>query len=301
MNHPTTSRRSALGARVLAGATRAEAKAYGLRERRVDVGDTTLAVLEGGPADAPAVVLLHGYTADRVVWMRFAKHLVRDHRVVVPELAGHGASGFISGTGFSAPAQATRVATVLDRLGIDRAHVAGNSMGGFVAATLALAHPDRVTSLLLSDAVGVASPEPSEVEERLREGRNPFLLDDVADFPAFYAMTMARPPFVPGFVRAALAEDYVSRRDQLEEIFTDFFGVATLDDRLGEITAPTLVMWGEKDRLVHPSTAQVWADGIPGARTVRYPDAGHMPMLEMPRRAATDYRAFLERVSAIGT
>lgn len=292
------SRRTTLGARVLATATRAEARAYGLRESRVDAGDTTLAVLEGGPADAPAVVLLHGYTADRVVWMRFAKHLVRDHRVVVPELAGHGASGFTSGTGFSAPAQAARVAAVMEHLGIDRAHVAGNSMGGFVAATLALAHPERVTSLLLSDAVGVASPEPSEAELRIREGRNPFLLDDVAAFPEFYAMTMARPPFVPGFVRAALAEDYVSRRDHFEEIFTDFFGVATLDDRLGEITAPTLVMWGEQDRLVHPSTARVWADGIPGAQTVRYPDAGHMPMLELPRRTAADYRAFLDRIGA---
>ena len=293
-------RRTALGARVLAAATRAEAKAYGLRESRVDVGDTTLAVLEGGPADAPAVVLLHGYTADRVVWMRFAKHLLRDHRVVVPELAGHGASGFTSGTGFSAPAQAARVITVMDRLDIDRAHVAGNSMGGFVAATLALAHPERVTSLLLSDAVGVASPEPSRAELMIRQGRNPFFLDDVDAFPGFYAMTMARPPFVPGFVRAAIAEDYVSRRDHYEEIFTDFFGVATLDDRLGEITAPTLVMWGEQDQLVHPSTARVWVDGIAGARLVSYPEAGHMPMLEMPRRTAADYRAFVDRVSARG-
>ncbi|RYC10400.1 alpha/beta fold hydrolase [Nocardioides zhouii] len=291
-------RRTALGARVLATATRAEARAYGLRERRVDAGDTTLAVLEGGPADAPAVVLLHGYTADRVVWMRFAKHLVRDHRVVVPELAGHGASGFTSGTGFSAPAQADRVAAVMDALGIKRAHVAGNSMGGFVAATLAVAHPERVASLLLSDAVGVASPEPSEAALLIEQGMNPFFLDDVADFPAFYALTMARPPYVPGFVRAAIATDYVARRDDYEEIFTDLFDVATLDERLGEITAPTLVMWGEQDRLVHPSTAQVWADGIAGARIVRYPDAGHMPMLELPGRTASDYRSFLSRVTA---
>jgi pimeloyl-ACP methyl ester carboxylesterase len=118
----------------------------------------------------------------------------------------------------------------------------------------------------------------------------------VADFPDFYAMTMARPPYAPGFVRAAIAADYVARRGDYEEIFTDIFDVATLDDRLGEIAAPTLVMWGEQDRLVHPSTAQVWADGITGARTVRYPDAGHMPMLELPRRTAADYRAFLSRV-----
>lgn len=292
------SRRTALGARLLAAVTRAEAKAYGLREHRVDVGDGTLSVLEGGPADGPAVVLLHGYSADRVVWMRFARHLLRDHRVVLPDLAGHGASGFTTGAGYSAPSQAARVAAVMDHFGIGRAHVAGNSMGGFVAATLALAHPGRVASLLLSDAVGVASPEPSEFDLVIRRGGNPFLLDDVAAFPAFYAMTMARPPFVPGFVRAALAEDFVARRDQLAEIFGDFHGVATLDERLGEITAPTLVVWGEQDRLVHPSTARVWTHGISGARTVNYPEAGHMPMLEVPRRSATDYRAFLGRVSA---
>ncbi len=66
-------------------------------------------------------------------------------------------------------------------------------MGGAISQILALEHPERVRSLLLSDAVGVASPEPSEAELLIREGRNPFLLDSVADFPGFYAMTMARP------------------------------------------------------------------------------------------------------------
>ena len=292
------SSRIALAARLYSLITRAEARAYGLRERRVDVGDADLAVLEGGPADAPVVVLLHGYTADRVVWVRFARHLMRDHRVVIPELAGHGATGFTTGTDFSAPAQAARVAALLDRLGVVRADVAGNSMGGFVAATLALARPDLVRSLLLSDAVGVHSPEPSDAELEFRTGRNPFLLDDVSLFPEFYAMTMAKAPFVPGFIRAAIAADYVARRDELEEIFEGFFGIEMLDDRLGDITTPTLVMWGEQDRLVHRSTAQVWADGIRGARTVTYPEAGHMPMLEVPRRSAADYRQFLFRVAA---
>ncbi len=292
------SRRVALAARILTTATNAEARAYGLRQRRVDVGDADLMVLEGGPADAPVVVLLHGYTADRVVWVRFARHLLKDHRVLVPDLAGHGASGFTSGIDYSAPAQAARVAAVLDRFGVEQAHVAGNSMGGFVAATLAVERPDLVASLLLSDAVGVASPEPSDAELALLEGRNPFLLDDVSHFADFYAMTMAKAPFLPRFLKAAIAADYVARRDELEEIFDGLFGVATLDDRLGEIAAPTLVMWGEQDRLVHPSTAAVWTDGIAGARTITYSEAGHMPMLEIPRRSSADYRAFLSRVAA---
>jgi abhydrolase domain-containing protein 6 len=291
--------RIALAGRLYSLITRAEARAYGLRERRVDVGDTELAVLEGGPADAPVVVLLHGYTADRVVWVRFARHLLRDHRVLVPDLAGHGATGFTPGADFSAPAQAARVAAMLDGLGVEHADVAGNSMGGFVAATLAVARPDLVRSLLLSDAVGVRSPEPSEAELSIRGGHNPFLLDDVAHFPEFYAMTMAKAPFVPGFIQAAIADDYVVRRDELAEIFAGFFDRDALDDRLDEVVAPTLVMWGEQDRLVHPSTARVWADGIRGARTVTYPEAGHMPMLEVPRRSAADYRAFLARVATV--
>ena len=78
------SRRTTLAARAYAAATAAEARAYGLRERRVDVGDCSLAVLEGGRADGPAVVLLHGYSADRVVWVRFARHLLRDWLELVP-------------------------------------------------------------------------------------------------------------------------------------------------------------------------------------------------------------------------
>ena len=172
-------------------------------------------------------------------------------------------------------------------------------MGGFVAATLALAHPERVTSLLLSDAVGVASPEPSEAELRIREGRNPFLLDDVAAFPEFYAMTMARPPFVPGFVRAAIAEDYVVAtrplRGDLHRLLRrrDPRRPARRDHR-----ARPWSCGASRTGSSTPAPRGCGPTASPGARTVRYPDAGHMPMLELPRRSAADYRAFLARVGA---
>ena len=202
----TTSRRPRATRRIArrsphAFITRAEARAYGLRERRVDIGDGSLTVLEGGPADAPVVVLLHGYTADRVVWVRFARHLLRDHRVVIPKSRRPRRDRLHVRHRLLGAGAGRRVATLLDRLGVERADVAGNSMGGFVAATLAIARPDLVRSLILSDAVGVHSPEPSDAEHAFREGRNPFLLDDVALFPEFYAMTMAKAPFVPAFVR----------------------------------------------------------------------------------------------------
>lgn len=266
----------------------------GLDTRRADVDGLSMAYDEGGPQDAPTVVLLHGYSADRDVWVRFARGLTDDFHVVIPDLAGHGDTAFVAGADYSAAAQADRVARLLDALDVDSAHLMGNSMGGFVAARFAVQYPARTLSVGLSDAAGVLAPEPSTMDLMLESGGNPFLLDDASDFDAFYAMTMAKPPFMPGFVEDALAQGYVERRDELAEIFRGFHHRGLLDDRLAEITAPAYVMWGSEDQLVDPSAAQVWVAGLPDATEVVYDGIGHMPMVEIPEESARDYRKFLE-------
>jgi len=274
----------------------AESRLAGLRTRHADVEGFRVAFYEGGPATAPAVVLLHGFSGDRTLWVRFARHLAKTYRVVVPDLPGHGDTDFVPGGGYGAPAQARRVLALLDRLEIPAAHLMGNSMGGFTTAAFARQYPDRILSAHLSDPTGVASPRESVLDILVREGRNPFLMHDVRQFPHFYALTMARPPWVPGIAKAAMAEDYVRGRDRLAEIFDDFFGRDQLDEHLGEIAVPTLVSWGELDQIIDVSAARVWVEGIPGAREIVYPGIGHMPMVEIPARSARDYREFLASV-----
>ncbi len=282
-----------IGAVVYGANVALEARLAGLTGRTADVAGETIAFYEGGPSEAPTVVLLHGYSADRGTWVRFARHLTRDFHVVVPDLAGHGTTPYVAGAGFSIPAQAARVAGLLDGLGVERAHLVGSSMGGFVAATFARTFASRTRSLALLDAAGVTSAEPSTAQAIMLRGLpSPFLMDHPDQFAAFYALTMARPPYVPGFVRAAMAADYVARRDLLAEVFEDWYERDLLDDHLHEITAPTLVVHGSEDQLVHPSAVDVWAT-IPGARVQVYDGIGHLPMLEVPRRSAADYRSFL--------
>jgi abhydrolase domain-containing protein 6 len=108
-----------------------------------------------------------------------------------------------------------------------------------------------------------------------------------------YDMTMEQPPFLPGFVKDAFAQEQAERRDQLAEIFEDFSGKDLLDEHLAEIAAPTLILWGEVDRLVDPSAAQVWLQGLPNATLTTYSGVGHMPMLEVHEQSAEDYREFL--------
>jgi abhydrolase domain-containing protein 6 len=287
---PLLSPDSGVRLRALAGAV--TRRAAGLGTHRVDVDGLSVTYDEGGAGAPETVLMVHGFSADRDVWGRFAAGL-RDYHVLIPDLAGHGQTPFSGGAGYSAPAQADRLVAFLDVLEIARVHVIGNSMGGFIAATLARRAPGRVLSLGLIDAAGVSAPSKSPLEEMLARGENPFLFDDPAGFDPFWAMTMHRPPYMPKIIRSALAADYVRRRAELEEIIGDFHGHDALDAHLGEIAAPTWVAWGRHDQLIDVSAARVWADGIPTSTLTVYEDLGHMPMFEAPRRCVADYRRFL--------
>ncbi|ROH86703.1 alpha/beta fold hydrolase [Stagnimonas aquatica] len=284
----------ALGHWVYRDGGQLEARLSGFHREQIAAGDVTFSVYRGGTHPGrETIVLLHGYSADKQVWVRFAKHLLDRYEVIVPDLAGHGDTGFVHGLDYSAPAQARRVAAMLDSLHIERAHLAGNSMGGFITAHFALAYPQRTLSAGLIDPAGVSSPEPSDMGKLLATGRNPFEVHSRAEFDAFYAMTMAQPPWLPGFVLAAMAESYQQRRPALTEIFQGFHNRDALDGRLAEIPAPTLVLWGDQDRLIHVSAARVWAAGLPKATLVIREGIGHMPMVEQPAETAAIYRDFL--------
>lgn len=286
-----------IGHLTFAAGARAEALVYGLREKTVDIGELRMVTYQGGPADAKeAIVMLHGYSADRQVWPRFARHLLDNYRVIIPDLAGHGDTGFQTDWDYSAPAQAKRVAALLDKLGIAKAHIVGNSMGGFIAAHFALAYPERTLTVALIDPDGVKSPNPSPRDRMVAEGHNPFEIHSRAEFDTFYGMTMSQPPYLPGFVLAAMAEQYQARRAELTRISDDFFRKNMLDGQLGSIRAPALLLWGREDRVIDVSGAAVWAAGLPHEQLVILEGIGHLPMVEQPAESAELYRQFLASV-----
>lgn len=271
-----------------------ESSSYGLGTHVVEVSDTRLVFYQSAlDPERETVVLLHGFSSDRFIFARFAKHLTQDFNVVIPDLAGHGESPYVDGISYAPSAQARRVAELLDALEIERVHIAGNSMGGAISAHFAILYPERTLSAGLIDPAGVDSPIPSDMGKMLDQGRNPFEVNSHDEFHEFYAMTMHRPPYLPGAILAAIADDYQARRPQLQTMFSRFHGQEPLDERLGELRAPTLIMWGDRDRLLHVSAGHVWLEGLPNAQLVVFQEIGHMPQFEVPKESAATYRAFL--------
>ncbi|KAF2391657.1 alpha/beta fold hydrolase [Pseudomonas frederiksbergensis] len=271
-----------------------EAKLYRLHKIVVPISEMTVSTWQGGPYEASSsILMLHGFTADKNLWLRFARHFVGDHRVIIPDLAGHGETGFKAGGGYDIGLQAKRMIQLLDVCGVEKVHVIGSSMGGYVAAWLAATYPERVASVALLDPAGVTSPEISDMDRQLAKGHNPFLIHSREEFEYFYAMSMANPPWVPGVVMAAIAQRYEQSRDAFAEIFREFRASPPMEPKLPDIKCPALLLWGRKDRMIDVSSVAVWSKGIDNLRVDIWEGIGHLPMVEEPAGTARLYREFL--------
>lgn len=269
-----------------------EARLYGLHKQVILVdGIPTTVYLSNGTG--PAILMVHGFSADKDVWVRFARHFASTNKVIIPDLPGHGETGFKPEWHYSIPAQTEHLVKLMDQLHVQQAHVIGNSMGGYITARMAVDHPQRMLSATMVDAAGLPQPHPSEMQQMLASGHNPFLFETREAFYRFYPMTMAAPPFMPGFVLDGVADRYVARRAELQRIFNDSYHMGDLAERLPGVTMPTMVLWGKEDRLIDVSSVAVWQTVLPKAKVEIWDGIGHMPMVERPSQAAQLYQQFL--------
>jgi pyruvate dehydrogenase E2 component (dihydrolipoamide acetyltransferase) len=251
----------------------------------VTVGAGTLRFLRHGEGGEP-LVLLHGFGGDLNNWLFNTEALAADRVVYALDLPGHGGSVKAVGDGdLSVLVDAVRA--FLDSQGIERAHLAGHSMGGLVAAQLALADPDRVLSLALIAPAGLGEEIDREYVEGFvsatgRRDLKPVLQRLFAD---------------PGLVNRTMVDDVLKykRLDGVQEalrtladrLFPDGRQARTLASDLEAADVPVLVIWGERDAIVPAAHAEA----APGrAETRVLPDVGHSPHM----KAAGDVNRLLE-------
>ncbi|MGI8803459.1 MAG: alpha/beta fold hydrolase [Solirubrobacteraceae bacterium] len=272
-------------------------------QRWIEIDGSWVKVVDLG--SGPPVIFLHGLSGCWQNWLENLPSLARDHRVIALDLPGFGESGLpvapITITGY-----ARMVDALCDRLDVDRAAVVGNSLGGFIGAELAIRFPKRVERLCLVAAAGLSM---EFIRTERRRGWRP-RLENLTFFSLAWlasrseivvrrprlrklllTLVAAHPERLPS---ALLAEQM--RSSGKPPGFDDALEAMTcypIRDRLGEIAAPTLIVWGGEDRLVPVGDADEFEWLIPDSRKLIYPDTGHMAMLERPRRFNGDLRVFL--------
>ncbi len=283
----------------------------GMEEKTIDAAMHTIHYLDSGtPAtsagpgsDDTPLVLLHGIFAEKDHWVDFARPLTDTHRVIAPDLPGFGESTRHDNQAYDYAAHVTRLGAFLDALGIQRAHLAGNSMGGTIAALYAIEHPGRVASVAFIGAPhGIRSPQPSTMDRLIDAGQRPLVAYDTKAFDAMMALVFEKRPFLPYPILAATEQDALRNAASNERLWdAQLKDRYLLDQQLAKLQqAPALVLWGASDRVFDVSGAQTVQSQLPQARVDVLPGIGHLPMMEAPGDTAQRYADFLSALK-VGT
>ncbi|WP_086608044.1 alpha/beta fold hydrolase [Erythrobacter donghaensis] len=259
-----------------------------------------------GPKDAPVIMLLHGSNADLHTWEPWVQALKGQYRVIRFDQVGHGLTGPDPEGDYSRANFAQDILEVADKLGLDRFVLAGNSMGGKHALAFAIAHPERLTGLVLVDASGGPMLKLGDAEDD-DSGNIGFT---IAQTPGINLLVEQITP--RSLIRQSL-EQSVSNKAVVTEAAVDRYWEllrypgnrrATLarfslpydplsEAEIASVTTPTLILWGEEDRLIPVEAGRWLGRTLPNNRLVIYPAIGHLPHEEAPAATLGDLQAWL--------
>lgn len=277
-----------------------------IESKSVQVAGVATRVLSAG--EGTPIVFLHGGEESAVDWQWVMPLLAGEFRVVAPDLPAKWGST-IPSESVTSHGFAEFLRHFLDALDLPRVVLAGNSFGGLVAMRFAFAHPDRVQAMILADSAGLG-PEinpmvlfaalPGVGEWSMTQGttfssrtmrawsRAVLQFAEPRRAPEQWLSEQrqlaARPTFLPSWLASLRAS--VGPLGQREVV---------LDD-LARLAAPTLVVWGERDRMIPLSHARRAAKRVPNGRLAIIPNCGHLPHVECPEQFADEVRRFLREV-----
>jgi pimeloyl-ACP methyl ester carboxylesterase len=261
----------------------AGAQAPAPESKQVEIFGQKIHYLEAGAASNPAVILLHGLGGDSSNWAMTVPALSGKYHVYVLDQIGFGKS--------DKPVTNYRVAMLVEfldvfcrKLGVQKATLVGNSLGGWTAAAFALAHPEKVDRIVLVDAAGYTSKRwgGPEITKEAMTALNPSTTED---FKRLFGLILYNKAMLTDqFVETALTNklkrgDGYTINSFIESILR---GEDFLDGKTKGIKAPTLVIWGKNDGLTLLGMGKAFVEDIPGAQLVVIDNCGHVPQMEKP-------------------
>jgi pimeloyl-ACP methyl ester carboxylesterase len=278
----------------------------------VEIGDGVQVHLrDEGPKDAPAIILLHGSNADLHTWEPWVQGLKDSYRVIRFDQVGHGLTGPDPEDNYTRDNYVADIAEVADKLGLETFILGGNSMGGKHALAFAVAHPERVTGLVLVDGSGgpmldlkQGQPEKDKKKDsgnigfKIAQTPGINLLVEQITPRSLIAQSLEQSVSVKSVASEAAVDRYWellrypgNRRATLKRFSLPYDPLSEAE--IAGVKTPTLILWGEEDRLI-PVEAGRWLDKVmPNSTLVVYPKIGHLPQEEAVDATLADLKPWL--------
>lgn len=256
---------------------------------------------EGSPQDSIPVVLIHGTSSFLQTWDSWTQTLTPTHRVIRLDLPGFGLTGPTKTNDYSMAFYTKNLHDFLQKLHVNQCYLAGNSLGGAIAWEYAIAYPKEVKKLILIDAGGYPMKKMGDGNIGFKIAQIPILRN---------IMTIITPrSLVEKSLRGTYGDatkvtdglvqkyfDMVLREGNRDALVARFSANKVKNEdylKIKNITVPTLILWGELDRLIPTENAQKFHEDLPNDTLIIYEGVGHVPMEEEPKKTGQDILIFL--------
>jgi pimeloyl-ACP methyl ester carboxylesterase len=261
----------------------------GIESRTVQVDGHGVHYLAEGPANGPAVVLVHGLGANAEYWSNLAPYLAQSgFRVYIPDLIGYGRSERPADFSYSVRDEAGVVVGFMDALGLKQVELGGWSMGGWIAVLVAGQHPERVSRLMLFDAAGLNAPPTFDTAL--------FTPSTVAQLDELEALLSPQPQPIPAFVARDILRNFRRNGWVVQRaLATMLTAQDVIDGVLPQLKIPVLLVWGSLDRITPLDRGETMHRLIPQSQLDVFAGCGHMAPIECSAALGPKVVAFAQQ------
>lgn len=269
----------------------------GMHKKSVILDFGKIVYLENDVKSDETVVLVHGFGGSKDNWTGMIAEWKDKYHVIAIDLPGNGESVSDKALGYTTTHQAQMLDNFLKKKNLKRFHLIGHSMGGAIVLRYMQKHEEHVESLVLIDAMGMEQTKSDGVKLVEVSEKNPLYdvctqerLETLIDY------SMHKVPDFFALFKKPLLEEKCHRKEIEKVMYEDLYKDVDLSRVAKMIQTPTLILWGEKDRMTHVDNATLFHNTIKGSELVILKEIGHVPLLEDPARTADEIDGFIEDI-----
>jgi pimeloyl-ACP methyl ester carboxylesterase len=277
-----------------------ERYSVGLEKKSITLDFGEIVYVENDVKSDVTLVLVHGFGGNKDTWNWIAPEWTDKYHIIAIDLPGHGESISKKTLSYTITEQAERLHTFLEAKNLKDVYMLAHSMGGAIALRFAGEHAENLKALILIDSMGLEKTKSDGVKLVEQSDKNP--LYDVCTKERLETLlnySMHKPPYIPDIIKDALLEEKCARLDIEKVLYEDMYkDVCCLNDIAQQIYIPTLILWGDKDRMTHVDNATLFHETIKGSQLVIFKEIGHVPILEDPEKAADVIDKFIQQIES---
>lgn len=284
---------------VLKGSMKIKVWSTGLSTKQIKAGKHTWPYYEGGEKNKETIIFVHGYGANKFFWINELAHFQKKYHVISPDVPAFGDNEMVWELGYGIESQVEFLNEFIEALKLDKVHLIGISMGGLISGYYASTYPNKLKSLVLIDSGGITSPVATEFWTHYRKtGQNLIDYENVEGFDKMMEIVFLKPQKVPTVLKKYFVEEKKKRFKKESRVFTELMKKSDnmLAERLDKIKTPTLIVWGDQDKIFHPSTVQLLEKKIKDSKAVILSNAGHASIIDNQKDAYAAIEKFLSTI-----